>query len=332
MASNNNIAAALLVATLSLAAVTPCFAQAPAPSTEPNATDKETARQLMDLGDEKFTNGDYAGALQDYQGADSIMGLASTGVVVGKTLAKLGRLIEARDKLLAVTRLPAVEGESPVLAEARAEAERLQQAIANRIPSLSLAISGVPDDAEVTIVIGGQPVPSQVLSLPRTVDPGTHTIDASCPGYDQVTLKITVTEGEQRKVEVVFKREQRGSGLPPEDDGVSALAIAGFSVGGLGIVVGAITGGVSLSQAADVKDQCVNDVCPVALEGDKDSSVTLGHVSTVSFVVGGLGVALGVVALILDSQQPSAGLEADTGSVHIEPLVGFGSLGVRGRF
>ena len=317
-----------LTVALSCTVAMPCFAQAP----EVSASDKETARQLMDSGDEKFERGDYAGALKDYQGADSIMGVSSTGYAVGRTLAQLGRLIEARDKLLTVMRMPPVDGESPILLKARVEANRLQSEVADRIPSLKLQITGVPDDADVTIRIGGQPVPAQTMALPRTVDPGTHEIDGSCPGYEKVTLKITVTEGEQRQVEVVFKRAQQGADGTAEDDGISPLVIAGFSVGGVGIIIGAITGGVSLAQASDVKDQCTNDVCPTALEEDRDSSVTLAHVSTASFIIGGSGVALGVIGLILDSQGNSADVEADSASLQVEPLIGFGSLGLRGRF
>src|SRR5262245_66695671 len=72
----------------------------------PSAQDRERARGFMDLGDDKTAAGDLEGALKAYQAADGIMGVPTTGLEVARALEKLGRLIEARDACVRVTRFP----------------------------------------------------------------------------------------------------------------------------------------------------------------------------------------------------------------------------------
>jgi hypothetical protein len=57
---------------------------------------------------------------------------------------------------------------------------------------------------------------------------------------------------------------------------------------------------------------------------------TLAHVSTASFAVGGAGAALGIVGLFLSDFSAPPRPAGDKASV--EPFVGVGSAGVRGRF
>jgi hypothetical protein len=269
---------------------------------EQSVGDKETARQLMDLGDSKYDSGDYAGALEAYQGADRIMGVTSTGLAMGKALVKLGRLLEARDKLLAVSRIAASPDESPVLTQAREEARQLQDSIADKIPQLTVRIIGVAAGVECSVRVDGHPVPPATISLPRAVDPGKHTVSASAPGYHAVSETVTLEEGAKQTITLALRSTHK----PPVEERkpepgitVSPLVWAGIAVAGAGVVVGAITGGLSLSAASDVKDECTDNVCPRRLEEDGDRSLTLAHVSTASFIVAGVGAALAGVGLVL---------------------------------
>lgn len=112
-----------------------------------------------------------------------------------------------------------------------------------------------------------------------------------------------------------------------DEGGISPLVWVGFGVAAAGSILGGITGGISLSQASDLEDQCPNDVCPPDKEGDVDGMMTLGHVSTVSFVVAGVGAAVGVVGLLLPG-----GDESPEGDVALQPVIGPGVLGLRGVF
>jgi hypothetical protein len=78
---------------------------------------------------------------------------------------------------------------------------------------------------------------------------------------------------------------------------VPTLAWVGFGIGAGGLLLGTITGAVSIGQAKDIATECPNDQCPAALEGDIDGMLALAHVSTVSFVLAAAGISVGVIAV-----------------------------------
>jgi hypothetical protein len=92
---------------LALAVASPAAA-APTP---PSATQKETARGLMEAGDAKLAAGDIAGALHAYRSADAIMGVPTTSFAVARALVQLGQLVEAADAVARVRRHPLAPGE-----------------------------------------------------------------------------------------------------------------------------------------------------------------------------------------------------------------------------
>lgn len=340
-----------LTGALALALLTcppPAHAQfADEPSEGPTAADKETARNLMDLGRTKYAEGDYEAALDAFRGADKIMGVTSTGLWMGKSLNALGRLVEARDKLLEVARIPPGDNESPVLREAREEAAALQLDVADRIPELELVIEGLVEPARPTITIGQSEVPLSTIHLPRKVDPGRHTIVATAPGHFDLKLEITVAERERQKVTLLFKTNGEPI-TPPEpdpvagpdrgDEGMSGWVVTGIvagSVGAAGLILGAVTGGLSLSKASSAKENCVDGLCPADpdKESDRDASVTLAHVSTTGFVIGGVGAAVAAVALVMELTGDDGGADAMADdAIRVTPLIGPGFVGVQGRF
>lgn len=323
----------------------PASAQSvPDAPTEPSAADKETARGLMDTGRIEYREGDYGAALEAFRGADEIMGVTSTGLWMGKALAKLGRLVQARDKLLQVARIPRGPDESPVLRQAREEAAALQLEIADRIPELKFHIDGLVEPAQPTIRVDGNEVPMATIHLPRKVDPGSHEIVATAPGHFDLKLNVTVAERDRQSVSLLFRPNGEPITPPPEpepapdavgqrDDGLSGLMITTIvagSVGAAGLLVGGITGGLSLAKASSAKEGC-NDLGQCPADGnvdDRDASVTLAHVSTIGFVVGGVGAGVAAVALALEL----TGDDSTGDSAKVTPVVGPGFVGVQGSF
>jgi len=84
---------------------------------------------------------------------------------------------------------------------------------------------------------------------------------------------------------------------------------------------------MALSKKSSVDEECVDNRCPPSTHDDIDSGRTLGNVSTIAFIVGGVGAAVGVYGLLSGSSEPA---EAET--ARAEPWIGLGSAGVRGRF
>ncbi len=303
---------------------------------EVSAADRETARGLMDLGRDKYAEGAYDEALAAFEKADAIMGVTSTGLWVGKALMKTGRLIEARDKLIAVRAIPKQANESDILSIARDEAEKLQLEIADRIPEISIAVSGLHEGAELRITVDDRVVSTEHLVLPRKVNPGKHIIRASSPGYTDLEVHVMIGEATREKVALAFVKSDGTSAVTPQPvpDTTDSGDAAGpnipmwvcFGIAGAGILAGSITGGLSLAEASSARDGCDGDDCGPG-QGDPDAadtSLTLAHVSTVSFIVGGLAAGAGLVFLLLDDDGASEGAWS--------PLLGPGYVGVTGRF
>ncbi len=341
-----------------------CTAVAPsawAQGATPSAADKETARSLMRTGDAKYAKADYAGAVADYRAADLIMGVPTTRLPLAKAQAKLGQLLEARDSALSVARIRKVAGEPPAFDGAREEASALARALAGRVPSLKLVISGADPSAVLSVTVDGKPVPAGLIGVPRKANPGGHAVVVKADGYETVKQIVQLKEGEQHDVPIALRKTGEppatvppapGPGAPPEPSpgsetgtaptpvggdaseqpssgGLSPLVWVGFGVGAAGLAVGAITGAVAAGKASDLRDRCPDDSCPRAeTEDDYDSTYTMAHVSTVGFVVGGAGAALGLVALFAFSGDD----EPDTATITVQPSIGLGTLGITGRF
>jgi hypothetical protein len=322
---------------VALASITPTASAQP--SSGPSAAEKETARSLFESGNDKLEAKDYAGAAEDFKGADDIMKVPTTALMAGKALQELGKLVEARDAFVRATLYPAAAAESDVQKDARREAKGLATALEPRIATLTFAIRGPDDDVAVEVTIDGEAVPANLVKHPRKVNPGEHQVVASAPGFLEASQTVTLAEGQEQSVSLSlkpdpsYKPDEPGGGDAPDrpDDGggLSPLVFVGFGVAGAGLIAGGITGLMAMSKSSDVEDQCTGDVCPASAEEDNDSATTLAHVSTIGFVLAGAGAAVGVVGLLMSGSSDEA---PASGGVELEPIVGPGSLGVRGRF
>jgi hypothetical protein len=297
---------------------------APAAAAEPTPEDKETARHLLEKGNEAFAAEDYAAALDAFRDADAIMGVPTTGLGVARAELALGHLVRARDAFLRVARYPHGADESEPFREAREEALRQADEISVRIPTLTI----VTTPAHAVIAIDG----ARATQAMRRLDPGNHVVEVSAPGYAAERRTISLEEGAERTLEIALsarkpapKPPKRQVAPPPQQgDALLPWAIGAFALSGAGLAVGIGTGVAALEQASNIDAQCAGELCPAALEGDGDRATTLAHVSTVSFVLAGVATAAGVVLVIAPWSS-----EGDGG---VSALVGPGFAGVGGRW
>jgi hypothetical protein len=315
---------------------------------EPSAADRETARGLMAQGDELFEKKQYAAALKNYQAGHAIAGAPSTGLAVATCLQALGKLIEAREAALEVTRIAVRPAESPAFATARADAARLADELGTRIPSIQLTVYGPATSDAVKVTVDQSPLPSAVIGLPSKVNPGHHVVTATASNFHEMTLEVDIGEREKRVLTFrLVSKETASSSAPAVPSGpasivapvvqtshVSPLVYIGFGVGGLGLVTGAVTGVISLSKASDVKGECNNSVCPTKLKSTADSSRTFATVSNVTFGVGLAGVVLGVVGLLASgsSSSQSSHSARSTDRITLTPVFSPSELGFVGTF
>jgi len=325
-----------------------------------SAPDRETARALMHEGDARRDRKDLKGALESYTAADAIMHVTSTGLEVARTLAQLGQLVEAHDHLVEVMRIAPRPNEPSALAEARVAAQAMSDDLDARIPSIRAVVHGAPPGVTVTVSMDGANIPAAALVAYRRVNPGPHVVSARV-GTVERHEEVTVREREKRDVTL----DLGSAGLSPDSLATSPgpaspeplappsssaaspqtgpwrpLAFTGLGVGAAGILVGSITGILSISKANAAKSipasqgGCVGDQCGPATHSDIDAANVTGNISTVAFIVGGAGLALGVTSFLLGarSSQPSEPGEAGTPRATVSPWIGPLGGGLSGSF
>jgi hypothetical protein len=309
-----------------------------------DAATRDSARKLGDEANTLFEAGDFAAALDKYERVDALVHLPAVGLRAARCLVKLGRLIEASERYLAVTRMQLAANALSVHKEAQALAESERAALAPRIASVVITVSGA-SDAEVTV--DGKPVPAALLGASRAIDPGPHKIEGR-RGSDVQKRTITAADGETVRVTLTFSGAapslppagsmQENRRTPPPDatpsHGTSngtyrILGLSGLGIGAVGLGVGTITGLVAMGKKTDLSanDECGPDLnCPLARHGDAENYNTLRNVSTVGFVAGGVFAAAGAVLFVMSSSG------AAKTSARLGVWMGPGSTGVSGTF
>ena len=313
---------------------------------EPSAEEKETARSLFRRGDGQFQRGEYRKALESFKAADLIMRVPTTGLELGRTQMQLKMLVEARETLLRVTRLPRAADESDVMDEARAEAEQLAVELAGLIPTLKVELRGIPDSHSARVSLDGRSVAPAAIAAGVKVNPGSRILRAEAEGYITRERNIDVEERQERVVTMTMRA------LPPDADvdvvidadevrpaiarGSDAAVVAyiSFGVAGAGFIIGAITGALTLNKEAKLEAACPEGICPPAEQENLDEAGTLGEVSTGAFVAGGVAGLLGIVAI---SIAVSSDREQDVALSFVPPgvgpyLKGPGGMVLRGSF
>lgn len=208
-------------------------------------------------------------------------------------------------------------------------------------PKLSKLTIEVPDRAAgLEVKRDGKPVDAALFGSAIPVDPGEHTVEATQPGKQPWSAKVTVASSAGTtlvKVPVLTaplaepgSPNNKGPGQVGSGKTWSGQRTAGLVVGGVGlagVVIGAVFGVRTLGKVSDAKGHCSTATSPprcdeVGLQLNQDAVVT-GNVSTASLVIGGAAVVTGVV---LFATAPSG--EAKAGARwSIGPAVGMGSGG-----
>jgi hypothetical protein len=280
----------------------------------PSAADRETARSLLEQGRALSDRGDVKEALTRFKAADDIMHVPSTAIRVAKAQAALGLLVEARDTISTIQRMPAAQNEPQPFKEARAEAEALDATLAPRVPSLTITVTGAAPGEEATLTLDGVALPAAVLGLPRVVDPGHHIIAAKTP-TTAGTKEVDIKEAEQRKLEVTLVPTGAAPVVvetpPPAEPQTTTKHVhsptlvtwSGVGLAGAGVIVGTITGVMVLSKKSTLNSECMNKVCAGSSASDLDSANSLATVSTVGFIAAGVGAAVAIVSLALGHDQ-----------------------------
>jgi hypothetical protein len=334
---------------------------------EPTAGDRETARSLMTEGRELREKGHLQDALKRFKAADDIMRVPTTGLELARTQASMGLLLEARDTIANIRKLPSSPSDPEPFKDARAKAEELDNSLETKIPALTIVVVGAAEGETPTIVVDGSQLAAAVTGLPRRVNAGRHTIVVKTP-TTQGEQTVDVKEGEQKEVQVTVRAGAKnpdttppeGENPPPQGEHPSepsgptshsptVLTWVGIGAGGAGLITGSVTGLLSMSKTSSLKTECPKNVCTSPQSrSDYNSAGSLATISDIGFVVAGVGAALAVTTLLIghdassssgqstsgEGQPASTGPESPTSQSHLRvvPFIGLGSAGVVGVF
>ncbi len=341
------VLAAMTVAAFLPAAEHRAFAQAR------SASDIAQARELFNDGIRLRDQGDLPDAIEKLRAAHALGDTPITGLELGRAYLAAGKLVDAREVFLSVARIATRPAETARSTAARTESAKLAEQVRARIPSVTIRVTGVPVD-DVSVSLDGAPVPTEALSAPRLVNPGTHTMAARPTHGNAVETTVELREGENRDVELklVFvpaaSNPDLGPGAvtpppagseppaqtmpaPSASKRLSPWVYVGFGVAAAGVGVGTVTGLLSISKATSVKDQCRDLACPSSVDGDLQSGRTLGTVSTIAFVGAGVGAVVGVLALTLWRHDDSPGVSTSS-PVVVRPWLSATGAGFDGSF
>lgn len=297
---------------------------------EPTPADIETALQLYKEGKQRRDKGDLPGALEKLRAAHALVETPITAFELGRTLALTGQLVEAREVLLSVARIPVRKNESQKAAQARVDSESLAADLKPRLGSILVKVKGEPPPS-MTIRVDGVVVPPEAATSARIVNPGPHVVELEADGKTS-RAEVNVAEGQAAEVSLDAPVDTPTTAAPEpppvsSDAGSSpspdVLVYAGFGAAALGVTIGTVTGIMTLSKASDLDEVCRGDRCPPSAQGDLDSVSTTGTISTVSFIVGAIGAGVGVYGLLTSGKKPQAASSANTASASQAPHTKF---------
>jgi hypothetical protein len=252
--------------------------------------------------DDLYARGRWAVAYDRFAEAD---GLAHSPVFVlymARCRKNAGRLLDARliFERLAGEKL-AAEAPKPFRdAVTSAAAERDE--VSRRIPVAAIVVTDAPD-GRASIRVDGKEVSGAEIPL----DPGMHAFEASS-GAQTARRDVLLTDGGGHVKIVLSLAGATTAASPaerpaaPERSAGSAVpAIVALSIGAAGLGMGAFTGLVAANKASAIKSNCVDGHCLRSDAGALSSARTMATVSTVGFVVAGVGLAAGGVLLVVRS-------------------------------
>ena len=314
---------------------------------------KGAARDLANEAKRDFDAGRFADAGQKFRQAYEIAKVPTLAVWAARGLAKCGQLVAASELYRQATHLtPNDLWLGDVQKQAQADAEKELAELQPRIPRLRIRVEGAAaNDVEVTIdevklasALYGAEVPKDPGRRRIVGKHGGETVEQTMElgegGHKEVvlTFKAMLAEkpaiGETDKTKVV-KEERReelvtAKPVPAEPQPVASSGRAqrmwgwiAVGVGAAGLLTGAVTG-IVVAADSGLRNECQNNNCDSS-KSDKVSTYNLmRNLSTVGFIVGGVGAAVGVTLLLWTPKHES--------EPRVALWLGPGSAGVKGAF
>lgn len=331
---------------LGLALSLSCAALTSAPhawSQQVDDATRNTARSLAGEGKDAFDAKNYARAFDLFHRAYALVPAPTIALYEAQSLIKLGRLVEAEEAYMRAIRTTLDAHSSEQFRAAVQDAERELAELQPRLPKATIVITGpAAGSTDVQVTLDGKPLPPAMVGVGIPVDPGRHVLRAVASGGEPSEVSFEISEKEQRRLEIAPVPGEVAAPPPvvradtappdvapkPQRPWQKPLGIAVGSVGVAGLATGIVTGLMAGSRHATVERDCPGKVCTEgsAAADALESFRTLRTVSTIGYVVGGVGLAAGAALLL--TAPPSSSQSARS----VEVWVTAGGVSVQGAF
>jgi hypothetical protein len=305
--------------------------QSGAPAGEPVARTKPSGPWLADQrfrkGQELSAAGRFAEACREFEESQRMEPALGTLLNLAICHERLGQMSLALREFREAEASAKVGRHSEVETLARERAEQ----IARELPTIEIRVDRATASAGLSVRLDSLVLGAAEWGVPRPADPGRHVIEASAPGEPTFRREVELVRGGPPSIVSIPNLRQGGAadvGTASAGPRLGPQRVAAIVVGGVGVVgvaVGTIFGLRSMSKGNDADAHCDGDTCRdhagVKL---RDQAHSAGTVSTIAFVGGALGLAGGAALWFTARDQES--------SAAVEPAIGFGSIGLNGRF
>jgi hypothetical protein len=227
--------------------------------------------------------------------------------------------LQARGELLAARDQASSCAAASCPAEIVRYCAKLAEELDASTPSIVVALTDARGrDIDAKVMVDEREVRDHIDGRPLRLDPGPHRVRLLPKGGAKaLDIALTLRSGEQnRRIEAKLEPDPLAAAppprAPPAPDRIGyAPSIVAFSIGAAGIAVGAITGAMALSEDAELADACDEPArtCPPQYEDQIDRAAALGYASTIGFVLGGAGLAAGVILAVVAARGDDGPLE-----------------------
>jgi hypothetical protein len=313
-----------------------------------DAKDTAAARTFGQEGVILADQGKCAAAIDKLDRAEKLHHAPTTAGRLAECEVQTGKLIAGTEHLRRLLREPLGPNPPKSFVAAMDRAQKVLDAALPRIATLRISVVA-PAGAKPTVTIDDEVISNALVGADIPADPGAHKIVAAARGLVADAKQVTLKDGETNGVTLTLVVDP--SSVPdaapapvavtpvpvarPDDPKdavperrVNVLPFVAFGVGAVVIGAATVTGFIVGSKVSRLDKNCRPDGgCPSSQGETLRDAKTMATVSTIGFVVGGAGIAAGLILLV--AQGATSSRVATRG---VRPIVGLGYAGLDGSF
>lgn len=253
--------------------------------------ERATARDAANNGRVAFDAGKYEKALDYLSRAEQLVHSPTHLLYMARAQAKLGRLVAAHETYLKISRETLAPNAPKAFVNAQAAAEQEQDALDNRLPSVTVTLQGATTAPDVVVQMDGTALPAAMIGIPLPADPGEHVFKASGPTITSEPVTIKIAEAAKQTVTLTLR--STGAARP-----AAATATAGHPAA-------AAAGPTTAAAAAPANSDGSSSPAPTSegasVDGSKSHGPALMIASIASFTLGAASAGVGTYYLIKSS-------------------------------